>query len=619
MISDLPDVKEYVNGNFKEATLEKSVSDTFLNLAIMVKDYFELRIIDGNGMERIKIVNKLPEAVHNWVSSHDPVIIKKEDLQDKKDRYYFKNTMVLQNDQIYFSPIDLNMENGKIEIPNTPVLRIATPLFNGKQERKGMMIFNINIAEILAQLPENSIIQTSDNYKLYLKNGTEIFEKSDYNFEDDSGRIWISDSVHIHYKTINYSPDQKLIVGIIDDSKELKYSLLAFIIVFLVIILIFSIVIFYVMKLFYVVFKDYDLSQKALVSSLAALADGRDPETGSHLERTKQYSVLLAREFQKDERYKKIVTSDFIDDIYNAASLHDIGKVGIPDSILLKPGKLTDEEFNEMKRHVVIGSKVLNGVIKRFGLSQSLFQVARNICAFHHEKFNGKGYMQGLSGENIPLEARIFAVCDVYDALRSKRPYKEEMSHETALDIITKDSGQSFDPAVVNALLKCEIDFKNIHNSYKYMFSMFCQIYETNTVGNISYVNLDDKLLIGVEELDNQHKKIFAEIQNMLKAFNTGKWSLEIDNTIKFMGTYVVEHFKTEESYMVKYNYLACEFHKLEHKRLSASFQTIKNNYTNDNTHISDTGELLLQFAQEIIAHILTIDKALGEFLVKKI
>jgi hemerythrin-like metal-binding protein len=363
------------------------------------------------------------------------------------------------------------------------------------------------------------------------------------------------------------------------------------------------------------VFKDVTLSQKALVSSLAALADGRDPETGSHLERTKQYAMLLAQDLQRQGKYKGQITQDFIEDIYNAASLHDIGKVGISDSILLKPGKLTDDEFNDMKRHVTIGRKVLDTAIDRFGIEQSLFVVARNICQYHHEKYNGKGYNVGLIGDAIPLEARIFSVCDVYDALRSKRPYKDEMSHESAIEIIYKDSGQSFDPQVIDALARCETNFIDIHNSYKYLYLMFCQIYETNSVGNLSYINFEEKFQVGVKEIDDQLRIIFDQIQFMLKSINTGKWSDEIVKTIKLMGVYVNFYFKLEEDYMYKKNYPAIKFHIQQHEILKNNLIDITNRLKENNNKFSVISELTLKFAQEIISHIMTIDKALGEFL----
>ncbi|MFH1543049.1 MAG: HD domain-containing phosphohydrolase, partial [Patescibacteria group bacterium] len=205
----------------------------------------------------------------------------------------------------------------------------------------------------------------------------------------------------------------------------------------------------------------------AIISSLAGLTEGRDPETGRHLERTRNYSVVLAKQLRKDKKYRKLITNEFIEDLYDATPLHDIGKVGIRDAILLKESKLTNEEYEEMKKHVQIGKQVLQNTIDRFKLKQSFFIIGRNICAYHHEKYNGKGYLEGLKGQEIPLEARVFALCDAYDVIRSKRPYKDELSHEEALRRIKSDSGEHFDPDIVCAFLKCEKEFLKVSDTYK--------------------------------------------------------------------------------------------------------------------------------------------------------
>jgi putative two-component system response regulator len=214
-------------------------------------------------------------------------------------------------------------------------------------------------------------------------------------------------------------------------------------------------------------FRELIGAQKAIISSLAGLTEGRDPETGRHLERTRNYSVVLAKQLRKDKKYRKLITNEFIEDLYDAAPLHDIGKVGIRDAILLKESKLTSEEYEEMKKHAQIGKQVLRNTIDRFKLKQSFFIIGRNICAYHHEKYNGKGYLEGLKGQEIPLEARVFALCDAYDAIRSKRPYKDELSHEEALRRIKSDSGEHFDPDIVDAFLKCEKEFLKISDTYK--------------------------------------------------------------------------------------------------------------------------------------------------------
>ncbi len=156
-----------------------------------------------------------------------------------------------------------------------------------------------------------------------------------------------------------------------------------------------------------------------------------------------------------------MMTDDFLENLAEAAPLHDIGKVGVPDSILLKPGKLTDEEFEEMKEHTLSGSDIIRNAIDKFKLNQPFLNMSLNICNYHHEKYNGKGYL-GLKGEQIPLEARIFAICDAYDALRSERPYKSASPHEEAVEKIKEDSGTHFDPDIVNAFLRCEEVFRDL-------------------------------------------------------------------------------------------------------------------------------------------------------------
>lgn len=202
-------------------------------------------------------------------------------------------------------------------------------------------------------------------------------------------------------------------------------------------------------------------AKEVTLYALATLAETRDVETGKHLERTSQYVAIIAKELQKLPQYKSYLTSEYIEDLVKSAPLHDIGKVGIRDSILLKPGKLTDEEFEQMKEHCAIGSDTLREASDKLDF-QSFLSIAIQLSRFHHEKWDGKGYPEGLNGENIPISARIMALADVYDALRSTRPYKEAMTHQRAREIIVSESGRHFDPDVVNAFIKNEMSFINI-------------------------------------------------------------------------------------------------------------------------------------------------------------
>ena len=199
-------------------------------------------------------------------------------------------------------------------------------------------------------------------------------------------------------------------------------------------------------------------SRDLLVFALAKLADSRDPETGEHLERMRCYCKLLAEELSQRGPYTAQVTRTFIDNIYQSSPLHDLGKVGIPDTILLKPGRLTDVEFDIMKHHTLIGSEALEEVAKH-SESGHFLQMAVEIARWHHERFDGTGYPDGLAGHDIPLSARITAVADVFDALTSMRVYKSAFTPEIARAMMTNDIGKHFDPAVMEAFLARYQDF----------------------------------------------------------------------------------------------------------------------------------------------------------------
>jgi putative two-component system response regulator len=203
-------------------------------------------------------------------------------------------------------------------------------------------------------------------------------------------------------------------------------------------------------------------SRDLVIFSLAKLAEARDPETGAHLERIREYSRVLAQHLTRSPRHRHNVDGDFVQMLYLTSPLHDIGKVGIPDSILLKPGPLTREEFEVMKQHAVIGGTTLQAAAEAHPTAKYL-QIARDIAFTHHEKFDGTGYPYGLRGNAIPLCGRIVALSDVYDALTTARVYKPAYSHEVAKDIILDGNGKHFDPEIVEAFLANEERFLEIH------------------------------------------------------------------------------------------------------------------------------------------------------------
>ena len=197
------------------------------------------------------------------------------------------------------------------------------------------------------------------------------------------------------------------------------------------------------------------------ILTLASLAETRDNETGAHILRTQRYVKALAEQLRTHPRFAATLDDETIDLLYKSAPLHDIGKVGIPDAILLKPGKLTDEEFAIMRGHAKIGADAL--VIAERSLGENSFlRIAREIALTHHEKWDGRGYPAGLRGAEIPVSGRLMAVADVYDALISKRVYKPAFSHEKAMAIIREGRGSHFDPDVVDAMNAIEATFQKI-------------------------------------------------------------------------------------------------------------------------------------------------------------
>lgn len=201
------------------------------------------------------------------------------------------------------------------------------------------------------------------------------------------------------------------------------------------------------------------------IFALAKLAESRDPETGAHLERVCNYSRLLAQQLATTPKYQQEIDAAFVRLIFQTSPLHDIGKVAIPDCVLLKPGRLSDREFEIMKSHSMLGARTLDAALREHP-EAGFLRMARDIAATHHERFDGTGYPAGLKGTDIPLCGRIVAVADVYDALTTKRIYKNGFSHDIARSMIVQESGSHFDPDIVQAFLACEAQFIAIRDRF---------------------------------------------------------------------------------------------------------------------------------------------------------
>jgi putative two-component system response regulator len=204
-------------------------------------------------------------------------------------------------------------------------------------------------------------------------------------------------------------------------------------------------------------------SQMATIFALAKLAENRDTDTGEHLERVQEYCRVLAVGLQESSCYSRSVTDDFVTNICQASPLHDIGKVAIPDRVLLKPGRLTAEEFEVMKAHALIGAQTLMAVLARYS-DNAFVRMGIEIAKSHHERWDGRGYPEGLAREDIPLAARLVAVADVYDAFRSDRCYRNGLDHETTRRIILEGRATQFDPVITDKFLELEATFRDIYS-----------------------------------------------------------------------------------------------------------------------------------------------------------
>lgn len=217
---------------------------------------------------------------------------------------------------------------------------------------------------------------------------------------------------------------------------------------------------------------------REMIYDFATLVENRDESTGGHIKRTSIYVRLLAQELKKEKLYEDIITDDFISNISTVAPLHDIGKISIPDSILQKPGRLTDEEFDVMKTHSAKGGKIIRETFAHFD-DEKYVEMAYNVARYHHEKWNGKGYPEGLAEEDIPLPARIMAVADVFDAVSEKRCYREAMPLDKCFGIIEEGRGRDFDPLLADAFLNIRDEIVQVHkNSMSKYTAAMIEAYE---------------------------------------------------------------------------------------------------------------------------------------------
>ncbi|AFM39612.1 response regulator containing a CheY-like receiver domain and an HD-GYP domain [Desulfosporosinus acidiphilus SJ4] len=445
-ILSLPNVKSYFNENFNPS--KRSGAEKLLSSFSDSKKLYQMTVTNLSGAETLKVEGSTKRK-STWSDG-----MSNEELHRK----LFEKAITLNKGQETLSPIYYGTVKEGANTTKRVLMTLAMPIYDDRSV-KGVLFIDIDLMNVFEVLPNTQLfLQTDYGADIFLdqKTGLLNVQRLGYDLTGNKGWYPVTDLEMIHYSWVKVFSDQPFIIAEYHQLPLLKVTLGKFIYLFGAICVVFlSLIILSIFTTFSVVKKTIN-TQKAIVFSLATLAEGRDSETGKHLERSRDYAMIIARQLSTTKRYNKVITHDFLDNLYYAAALHDIGKVAVPDAVLLKEGKLTDAEYQEMKKHVRTGQNLLRETIEKYHLTESFIEMGMNICAYHHEKFNGRGYPEGLAGEEIPLEARIFALCDAYDAIRSKRSYKKGLSHQEAVERIVADKNQHFDPEVVEAFLQCE-------------------------------------------------------------------------------------------------------------------------------------------------------------------
>ncbi len=290
--------------------------------------------------------------------------------------------------------------------------------------------------------------------------------------------------------------------------------------------------------------REYEIKQAHAdaIQSLGLASEYRDNETGFHIMRMTNLALAIAKAYGLPEDQKEL--------LYVAAPMHDVGKIGIADNILHKPGRLTPEEFAIMQTHTNIGSSILAG-------KDPMMKAAREIANSHHERWDGSGYPDGLAGEQIPLLARICSIADVFDALTSNRPYKNAWSVEEATDLILSESGKHFDPAVVAAFQAAIPEILRVRELYR------DDIIDPNQSITLpplpprehSWVEWDDSLSVGIGTIDEHHRYLFDLINDLFEVISAKRSAHEIARLVKATKIYAKVHFRTEELMMRHYGY----------------------------------------------------------------
>lgn len=511
-LSNSRSIKDYLSKGI--TSTHSNIEALFINLATSSKSYAQIRLIDENGQELVR-VDYRDGTIERKIGSA---------LQNKSSRYYFKNTIALENDQVYISPLDLNVEQGIVEQPHLPMIRYGQPLYDDSNNIKGAIIFNyfgdivldifreqMKTISAQAMLINNQgywLLHPNTEYEwgfmfnnnrslsyeqpllwqeiISKQNAKMVVENHRYTWQTVKDRNAESAPMSDEWKIIIVNSTQLFNLSKIFSHLSFLYPVFAIYIIGLI--LIWFLVKNHVQKkkvqnelmllnksLKKIVLertKELMITKDITIMSMATLAEIRDNETGQHLIRTQYYAKELTIALSHHPQYRGKINPELIREMYKSAPLHDIGKVAIPDRILLKPGKLTSQEFQMMKQHTIYGANAIstsiNEISEELNLQQgnTFLNIARDIAYYHHEKWDGSGYPFGLKAEQIPLAARIMAIADVFDALACKRVYKHAFSRKTTEKIMREGRGLHFDPLIFDVFWSIKDIFWNIHERH---------------------------------------------------------------------------------------------------------------------------------------------------------
>ncbi|MDS4031615.1 MAG: bacteriohemerythrin [Candidatus Contendobacter sp.] len=331
-----------------------------------------------------------------------------------------------------------------------------------------------------------------------------------------------------------------------------------------------------------------------IIQKLSVAVESRDTETGLHVLRMSQYARATAQAMGCDEATCALIEL--------AAPMHDVGKIGIEDRILRKPGKLTDDEFAAMKEHPVIGGRILEG-------DDPLIRMGREIALSHHERWDGRGYPNGLSGEDIPFSGRVCAVADVFDALTTKRPYKEAWSVEKAVELIAEGAGKAFDPKVVAAFREALPEVLAIKARYQddAVNPGDVLVTPTSRVGGEVWLPWQDSYSVGIDIIDEHHRYLLDWTNRVYQAVREGAGTVEIAKALFALEQYARIHFRTEERLMATHDYAGLEQHRLQHRSFEAELRELREEIGH-NPFIVGMG--MMEYLRNwLFSHILDTDK----------